>query len=115
MSYVWLNGYKTKLSERLGKDAGLLPVEDAKSLAAKLGSGHTYLVMSDGTGTEIVKASAFGNEIKIERAQGGTEAMSMPPGTCVKWEATKMGIEETVCDADFKCQEKLKDVDPCGC
>ena len=41
--------------------------------------------------------------------------MALPPGTCVKWEATKMGIEETVCDAEFKCQEKLKEVDPCGC
>lgn len=115
MSYAWLNGYKTKLSERLGKDAGLLPIEDAKSLAAKLGGDHTYLVLSDGTGTEIVKVTTFGNEIKIERAQGGTEAMSFPPGTCVKWEATKMGIEDTVCDAEFKCQEKLKEVDPCGC
>lgn len=115
MSYVWLNGYKTKLSERLGKEAGLFPIEDAKGLAAKLGSGHTYLVMSDGTGTEIVKATTFGSEIKIERAQGGTEAKSLPPGSCVKWEATKMGIEETVCDADFKCQEKVKNVDPCGC
>lgn len=53
--------------------------------------------------------------MKIVRAQGGTEAKSFPPGACVKWEATKMGIEETVCDADFKCQQKVLDVDPCGC
>lgn len=115
MSYQWLNGYKTKTHERLDKAGGLLPVEDAKSLAAKLGSGHTYLTLSDPTGVEIVKATAFGDDVKIDRAQGGTEAKTFPAGACIKWEATKMGIEETVCDADFKCQEKLKDVDPCGC
>lgn len=115
MGYQWLNGYRTTLSERLDKESGILPVEDAKSLAAKLGSGHSYLTVTDGTGVEIVKASTFGEEVKIVRAQGGTEAKSFPPGACVKWEATKMGIEETVCDADFKCQQKVLDVDPCGC
>lgn len=115
MGYQWLNGFKTKLSERLDKESGILPVEDAKSLAAKLGSGHTYLTVTDGMNTEIVKATTFGEEVKIERAQGGTEATTFAYGTCVRWEATKMGIEETVCDAEFKCQQKVLDVDPCGC
>lgn len=115
MGYQWLNGYKTKLSERLGKEDGIIPIDDAKCLAAKLGAGHSYLTLSDVTGVEIVKVSTFGDEVKITRAQGGTEARSFPAGTCVKWEPTKMGIEETVCDADFECQKKVIDVDPCGC
>lgn len=115
MSYQWLNGFKTKLAERLDNKAGILPVEDAKSLAAKLGSGHTYLTLSDGLNTEIVKALTFGNDVKIERSQGGTDAKTFAPGTCVKWEATKMGVEETVCAADFECQNKVKNIDPCGC
>ena len=115
MGYQWLNGFKTKLSGRLDKTDGILPVEDTQSLAAKLGSGHTYLTLTDGLNTEIVKASTFGNEVKIVRAQGGTEAKTFANGTCVKWEATKMGIEETVCSADFECQSKVKSVEPCGC
>lgn len=115
MGYIWLNGYKTSLSERLDKTGGLLPVEDSVRLATMLGAGHTYLTLSDGLNTEIVKASTFGNDVKIVRAQGGTDAKTFAAGTCVKWEATKMGIEETVCDADFACQGKVTSVDPCGC
>lgn len=115
MGYQWLNGYKTKLSDRLDKTSGILPIEDAQGLAAKLGAGHTYLTITDGLDTEIVKASTFGSEVKIERSQGGTDAKTFANGSCVKWEATKMGIEETICSADFVCQEKVKNIEPCGC
>lgn len=80
----------------------------ARELAEWLGENHTYLTINDGTGAEIVKAYAFGNEVKIERGQDGTQPKTFPAGACVKWEATKSGIEETICNADFKCSEKLK-------
>lgn len=73
MSYKWLNGYSTVLNDKLNAKDGLLPIDDAKNLAETLDSDHTYLTINDGTGAEIVKAYAFGNEVKIERGQDGTE------------------------------------------
>lgn len=115
MSYKWLNGYSTVLNDKLNAKDGLLPIDDAKILAETLDSDHTYLTINDGTGAEIVKAYSFGNEVKIERGQGGTEAKTFPMGACVKWEVTKAGIEETICNADFKCSEKLKVDGDCCC
>lgn len=106
--YKWLNGYRTSLNGKLNAADGLLPITDARELAEKLGEGYTYLVINDGTGAEIVKAYGFGNAVKIERGKDGTEPKTFPAGACVKWEATKSGIEETICNADFACSEKLK-------
>lgn len=115
MSYQWLNGFSTVLNEKLNATDGLLTIDGAKALAEKLDANHTYLVLNDGTGAEIVKAYAFGNEVKIERGKDGTEPKTFPAGACVKWEATKSGIEETICNADFKCSEKLKVEGDCCC
>lgn len=103
--YKWLNGYRTSLNGKLNATDGLLPITDARELAEKLDADHTYLVINDGTGAEIVKAYAFGNEVKIERGQDGTTAKTFPAGTCVKWEVTKQGITETVCNSNFSCCE----------
>lgn len=105
MKYKWLNGYSTSLIEKLNATDGLLPIADARALAEILNEDHTYLVVNDGTGAEIVKAYAFGNEIKIERGKDGTQAKTFPAGSCVKWEVTKQGMTETVCNSDFSCCE----------
>ncbi len=101
--YKWLNGYSTSLNAKLSSTDGLLPIDDAATLATKLDADHTYLVINDGTGAEIVKAIAFGNQVKIERGKDGTEAKTFPAGSCVKWEVTKQGMTETVCNSDFSC------------
>ena len=111
MGYKWLNGYSTSLSAKLGTQDRLLPITDAKELSQKLDTEHSYLVINDGTGAEIVKVISFGEQVKIERGQDGTEAKAFPAGSCVKWEVTKIGMTETVCDSDFKCC----DLDECGC
>ncbi len=103
MKYKWLNGYSTSLSGKLAATDGLLPITNARELAERLGEDHTYLVINDGTGAEIVKAYAFGNEVKIERGKDETQAKAFPAGACVKWEVTKLGITETVCNSDFSC------------
>lgn len=115
MKYKWLNGYKATLSEKLTATDRLLPITNARELAEMLGEDHTYLVINDGTGAEIVKAYRFGNEVKIERGQDGTTSKAFPTGSCVKWEATESGITETVCNGDFKCQDKLKDGEKSCC
>lgn len=114
MKYKWLNGYTSQLSEKLSATDKLLPITDARSLADQLDDKHTYLVINDGTGAEIVKAYRFGNQIKIERGQDGTTAKTYPAGSCVKWEATQSGITETVCQSDFNCCGNDDDQD-CGC
>lgn len=106
--YKWLNGYSTSLSGKLNATDGLLPITNARELAEMLGENHTYLTINDGTGAEIVKAYAFGNEVKIERGKDGTAAKAFPTGSCVKWEATESGITETVCDGNFRCKDKLE-------
>lgn len=116
MGYKWLNGFRTILTERLDNKASAIEVQHKRHLAQQLrGRSHTYLVLADGINIEIVKAELFGQEIKITRGQEGTEPRSFHIGTCVKWEATKSGIEETVCAAEFECQQKVRDIKPCGC
>ena len=103
MKYKWLNGFTTSLNGKLNATDGLLPITNARELAEMLDEDHTYLVINDGTGAEIVKAYAFGKEVKIERGQDGTSAKTFPSGACVKWEVTKQGMTETVCNSDFSC------------
>lgn len=112
MKYKWLNGYKTALSEKLTATDRLLPITNARELAEMLGEDHTYLVINDGTGAEIVEAYAFGKEVKIERGKDGTQAKTFPSGACVKWEVTKQGMTETVCNSDFSCCDFDEE---CGC
>ncbi|WP_439242504.1 hypothetical protein [Lonepinella sp. BR2474] len=111
MGYKWLNGYSTSLNAKLSSTDRILPIDDAKTLSQTLDADHSYLVINDGTGAEIVKVISFGHQVKIERGQDGTEAKTFPSGSCVKWEVTKQGMTETVCNSDFKCC----DLDDCGC
>lgn len=113
MKYKWLNGFTTSLNGKLNATDGLLPITNARELAEMLDEDHTYLVINDGTGAEIIKAYRFGNEVKIERGKDGTQAKTFPSGACVKWEVTKQGMTETVCNSDFKCCEDLDK--GCGC
>lgn len=97
MKYKWLNGYSTSLSGKLNATDGILPITNARELAEKLGEDHTYLVINDGTGAEIVKAYAFGNEVKIERGKDGSSAKAFPMGSCVKWEFTQSAFNDLGC------------------
>lgn len=108
MKYQFLNGFTTSLTEKLNATDGLLPITNARELAEKLGENHTYLVINDGTGAEIVKAYAFGNEVKIERGKDGTTAKTFPSGACVKWEFTEAAFKDLGCPT----AENSKD---CGC
>ena len=108
MKYQFLNVFSTSLTEKLNATDGLLPITEARALAEKLGENHTYLVINDGTGAEIVKAYAFGTQVKVERAKDGTTAKTFPAGSCVKWEFTQSGFN------DFGCPTAENSED-CGC
>ncbi|QLD33151.1 hypothetical protein [Mannheimia varigena] len=106
--YKWLNGYSTSLNGKLNATDGLLPITNARGLAEKLGADHTYIVINDGTGAEIVKAYAFGNEVKIERGKDGTQAKTFPTGSCVKWEFTQAAFNDIGCPTEDDCEECCK-------
>ena len=108
MKYQFLNGFSTSLIEKLNATDGLLPITEARALAEKLGENHTYLVINDGTGAEIVKAYAFGTQVKVERAKDGTTAKTFPAGSCVKWEFTQSGFNDLGCPTAENSED-------CGC
>lgn len=99
----WLYGYCAKLADVLAVRDGILPVTAAADLAARLVDGHTYLLVDDGTGAELVRAEAFGNQVKITRGLGGTAARAFPAGSCVKWTVTEEAVKAAACAAD--CRE----------
>lgn len=105
MNYTFLNGFSASLSEKLNATDGLLPITNARELAEKLGEKHSYLVINDGTGAEIVKVSAFGNEVKIERGKDGTTAKTFPAGSCVKWEFTESAFKDIGCPTEDDCEK----------
>lgn len=100
MNYTFLNGFNTSLNQKLNAIDGLLPITNARELAERLGDKHSYLVINDGTGAEIVKATAFGNEVKIERGKDGTIVKTFPSGSCVKWEFTESAFKDLGCLAE---------------
>ncbi|MFZ7136609.1 hypothetical protein ACLSZP_09775 [Avibacterium avium] len=108
MTYKWLNGFTASLNEKLNATDKLLPITEARGLAEKLNDDYTYLVINDGTGAEIVKAYRFGNDVKIERGQDGTQAKTFPMGACVKWEFTQSAYNDGEYNQD-------KDNDECVC
>lgn len=108
-TYKWLNGYSTSLNAKLSSTDGILPIDDAQQLAKRLDAAHSYLVINDGTGAEIVKVIAFGEQVKIERGKDGTEPKTFPAGTCVKWEFTQAAFN------DLGCPSEEKSNCCCGC
>lgn len=112
--YLWLHGYRCKLSRRLNKEDGILPIVDTQKLGSLLNLGFSYLTINDGVNTEVVKVERFGNDIKITRGTNGTEPQSFPPSSCVFWEITKSGIYHALCDEEFNCCDDEKE-DDCGC
>lgn len=103
--YKFLNGFNASLNQKLNATDGLLPITNARELAERLGDKHSYLVINDGTGAEIVKATAFGNEVKIERGKDGTIAKAFPAGSCVKWEFTEAAFKDLGCSTEDDCEE----------
>ncbi|MCW9710003.1 hypothetical protein L5B71_03745 [Avibacterium sp. 21-586] len=104
MTYKFLNGFTASLNEKLSTTDKLLPIAEARALAERLNDDHTYLVINDGTGSEIIKAYRFGNEVKIERGQDDTQAKTFPMGACVKWEFTQSAFNDLGCPTEENCE-----------
>lgn len=102
-----LYGWKSRLSAKLSASDGLLPVAESVELAAILQDGYSFLLIDDGSRVELVKASAFGTQVKIERGIGTTEPRDFPAGVCVKWILTEYGQCD---DAEQSCSQPCDSV-----
>lgn len=100
MQYKWLHGYKAMLANSIDKKQTLLTVSNQTALYQSLNNSYSFLTLSDGVNTEIVKVEQYGTQIKMIRGQEGTEPQSFPSGACIKWEPTKTGICDTLKQCD---------------
>lgn len=106
----WLHGFTAKLTAPLKASDGMIQISKKNELFPKLANGYSYLTLSDGVETEIVKIEQFGDELKITRGQEGTEPKTFPVGTCVKWEVTKSSVLSITQEV-----EKNKTMEDCDC
>lgn len=92
MPVKFATGWTARTTSDLSTSATVIPVPMAAhaSFVAAVGAseaaGHTFLVLSNGSATEIVRAYAQGSSIRIER---GTPAIAVPAGACVNFEVTQ--------------------------
>lgn len=106
--YIWLHGFRSQLSKKLGKKDGLLNVMNQSDLWDKLSAGYSFLTISDGAAVEIVRVEQFGSSIKITRGQENTQAQAFPSGACVFWEVTRCAVQAVM-------ENDAMEKDDCGC
>ena len=105
MAYQYTPNYSANLTALLTSGAVVLPVSVAKAaeLFALIGANYTTLVLTDGTYTEIVQATASATVVTIARAQEGTIARAFPSGTCAKTQLTAAGLSYLICNSGCAC------------
>lgn len=89
MAAKFATGWSAALKSDLSTSATILPlaVKDMTRLCNTLGSGnHTFLVLGNGTGVEVVRAECSGGNVVIER---GDDPIAVPAGGCVRFEVTE--------------------------
>lgn len=91
-----------------------LPVTpaDAARVSSALGSTrHAWLTISDPTGSEVVRATAWNGQVLVDRAQDGSIARTFPAGACVDSRVTYAGLKDLLCNynccATGDCTQQL--------
>jgi hypothetical protein len=97
MIYVGLNEFSAQLNAPLTATDSILPIANAQDLSTALGSNYTYLTLKNGVSFEIVRAEAFGNQVRIYRAEEGTIALNFGVGACVIWKMTVQSVKDICC------------------
>jgi hypothetical protein len=102
--YIQFAGFNSNTTDKLLDTDLDLPVYEQhlallrKRLAAD--GDYTYLVLFDGTQTEVVQLTNHGGSLKLTRALEDTPAQSFPTGTCVRWEITPAAVRDIVCQME---------------
>lgn len=104
MRYVQFAGFNSNTTDKLlDTDLDLPVYEQHLSLLRQrinADGDYTYLVLNDGTQTEVVQLTNHGGFLKLTRALENTTASSFPTGTCVRWEITPAAVRDIVCQME---------------
>ena len=104
MRYVQFAGFNSNTTDKLLDTDLDLPVyeQHLSLLRQRLNADgdYTYLVLNDGTQTEVVQLTNHGGFLKLTRALENTTASSFPTGTCVRWEITPAAVRDIVCQME---------------
>lgn len=95
--------FTASLSARLDKADRQLPLSlsDENRLKAAVPDGdHTYLVIRDPLGAEIVMVENACGTLLVTRGQDGTEARNFPRGSCIRYEMTPAMVKDLICTYD---------------
>ena len=95
------HGFQGRLAASMGPTDTSLPLVagDAALLASSLGqTHHAWLTVYDPTGSEVVRATAWGGQILVERGQDGSTPRTFPPGSCVDARVTYAGVKDLMCN-----------------
>lgn len=87
--FVGLDGVNTKTSKAIVDTDAVLTLLDT-TVCEKLGVNHSYLTITDGTKSEVVKVTCVGGQVTMVRTQGKNFASN----TCVRYQVTT----DVVCD-----------------
>jgi hypothetical protein len=95
MAFTPTYGFTANLTAQVSPSAGLLPIDPAvaAAFAVTLGSGFTYVSLSDGVDFEIVQVTSVnGSNLVVVRGQDGTTPSAFPKGSCLRFIWTAEGI-----------------------
>lgn len=95
--------FSTTLMGKINKGDTILPISNndmglLKSLVPE--GDHTYLVIRDPTGAEIVMATHTCSGILLTRGLDGTSDRAAPRGSCVSFEMTPAVVKDLICSHD---------------
>lgn len=103
MPAAFATGWSAALTADLSTTATILPlrVRDVTRLCNTIGDNHTYLVLTNGTDVEIVRAECSGSNVVIER---GESPIAVPSGGCVRFEVTEQLLADYVTPNNAICE-----------
>jgi hypothetical protein len=87
--FVGLDGLNTKTTKAILDTDTVLALSDT-TVCEKLGVNHSYLTITDGTKSEVVKVTCVSGQVTMVRTQGKNFASN----TCVRYQVTT----DVVCD-----------------
>ncbi len=99
--FVGVDGFNETLASGLGASDTVLNVSGASGLCSKLGDNHTYLEITDGVYSEVVKATCTDGQINIVRENG----RAFVGGACVRYRVTTKVVCEIVSQGGCESSE----------
>lgn len=96
MPIKFATGWVASLTDDISATATVLPLSLSSRqrffelVGASEAEGHTFIVLSNGAASEVVRAYAYNNTVRIERA---SPSIVVPMGSCVRFEVTQQLLD----------------------